>query len=288
MAAVLLWCYDATVLNEIANTDYEGEIKEQGDTVYIRTCPDVTVNDHVAGQVLTYQQLKSAPVTLLIDKGKSWSFVTKVPDGTQTDIKNYIELWSDDASEQMKIAIDNDVLGNIYADVHASNKGAAAGVKTGLYNLGVDGGTSISLTKANVCEYIVDCGTVLDEQSVPSDGRFMVIPPWMANLITKSDLKDASLSGDGTSMLRNGRIGMVGRFTLYLSNLVPYTTDGAAANAYHVLFGTKHALTFASQLVENEDLPNPWGFGRLYRGLQVYGYKVVKSSALGDLYCKRG
>ena len=40
---------------------------------------------------------------------------------------------------------------------------------------------------------------------------------------------------------------------------------------------------FATQLTETKTLDNPNGFGMLHRGLQVYGYKVCKSEALGLL-----
>jgi hypothetical protein len=38
--------YAATVLAAIANTDYEGEIKSQGDKVKIRTKPTITIRDY--------------------------------------------------------------------------------------------------------------------------------------------------------------------------------------------------------------------------------------------------
>jgi hypothetical protein len=285
---LLVKFYDATVLSEMANTDYEGEIKQQGDTVYIRTTPTITIRTYNKGQTLVNEQPTSAPVTLLIDKGRYWSFVSNKVDDKQTDLKNYIDNWTTDASEQLKISIDTLVLGDIYADVHASNKGATAGVKSANINLGVDGGASISLTKSNILEYIVDCGTVLDEQNVPKQGRYFIMPPWATALIQKSDLKDASLAGDGTSIIRNGRVGVVSGFTIFDSNLLGTSADSTTATCTHMLFGHKKGLTFASQLTDNETLMNPNGFGRLHRGLQVFGYKVIKSEAIGDLYAKKG
>jgi hypothetical protein len=282
---LLVKFYEATVLAAIANTDYEGEIKQQGDTVIIRSTPTITIRPYKNGQVLQNEQPVSAPVTLLIDKGNYWSFVSKKLDDKQTDIKNYVENWTQDASEGMKIAVDTDVLGTFYADASAYNKGATAGYRTAGFNLGTSG-SPVSITKSDVLDYIVDCGTVLDEMNIPETGRWMIIPAWMAGLIKKSDLKDASLSGDGTSVIRNGRLGMIDRFTLYKSNLLPTASDGGTC--FYMPFGTKHALTFASQLVDSEDLPNPFGFGRLHRGLQVYGYEVIKPEALGVLYGKKG
>ena len=44
--------YDATVLSAISNTDYEGEIRNMGDTVNIRTTPEITIKTYVKGQTL--------------------------------------------------------------------------------------------------------------------------------------------------------------------------------------------------------------------------------------------
>jgi len=283
---LLIKFYEATVLAAISNTDYEGEIKQQGDTVIIRTTPTITIRDYKKGQTLNNEQPQSEPISLLIDKGKYWSFVTHKLDDKQTDIKRYVENWTTDASEQMKISVDSDVLGSFYADASAYNSGGTAGYQTAGFNLGASG-TPVEILKSNVLDYIVDCGTVLDELNIPENGRFIVIPAWMAGMIKKSDLKDASLTGDGTSVMRNGRIGMIDRFTLYTSNLLGKTSDGGET-CFNIPFGTKHALTFASQLVDSEDLPNPFGFGRLHRGLQVFGWEVIKPEALGCLYAYKG
>lgn len=279
---LLVKFYARSVVAAISNTDYEGEIKEQGDTVYIRTVPDITIRDHTKGQALVHEQPTSTPTSLLIDQGKYWAFATNKVDDKQTDIKKYTEKWTDDASKQLKIAIDTDILGTVYASAHASNQGATAGAISGNINLGVTG-TPVGLDSTNVLSYIVSAGQVLDEQNVPEEGRWMVIPAWMCSLIKLSDLKDASLAGDATSILRNGRLGMIDTFTLYKSNLLSTTTDGANT-CTNIIFGTNHAITFASQLTENENLRNPFGFGTLFRGLQVYGFEEIKPEALGWLY----
>jgi hypothetical protein len=98
----------------------------------------------------------------------------------------------------------------------------------------------------------------LDEKNIPETGRWMVIPAWMSAMIKKSDLKDASLSGDGTSILRNGRLGMIDRFTLYLSNLLP--TLDSAVDTTSIFYGTKAALTFAAQFTKMETIRSERSF----------------------------
>jgi hypothetical protein len=114
----------------------------------------------------------------------------------------------------------------------------------------------------------------------------MVIPAWMRSLIMDSFIKDASLTGDGKSAVRTGRIGIVDRMELFTSNNILPVVEGSV-NCYSIPFGHKSALTFASQLVENEVIPNPNDFGQLMRGLQVYGYEVIKPESMGVLYAKQ-
>ena len=280
--------YKSTVFGEIANTNHEGEIKAFGESVIIRALPDINIRRYSKGQALNVEQPTSTKTTLNIDKGYYWSFGDEAVEHAQTDLKNYVEAWTDVASRQLQIAIDLDVLSNVYADVHASNTGSTAGAVSGNIDIGTDGGTAIQITKDNVIDYIVYCGQVLTEQNVDMDGRWMVVPEWFYTCLLLSDLKAAFLTGDSVSPIRNGKAGVVCNFTIYRSNQVPTSADGAVAQASHVMFGTRQAITFATQLVKNETAPNPFGFGNIYKGLQVYGYSVELPEALGDLYCKKG
>lgn len=267
--------YDATVLSAISNTDYEGEIRRMGDTVNIRTQPNITIRDYVKGQSLTVEQPEAPKLQLLIDKGDYFACVEDDVDRIQSDVK-MMDMWSKDASEQMKLKIDRRVLTDLLPDISASNKGATAGEKSASFNLGTTG-TPVALDKTNVIDLIVDMGTVLDEANAPETDRFLVIPAKMAGLIKKSDLKDASLTGDGTTPLRNGRLGMIDRFTLYVSHNL-YVASGKTS----LIAGHKMGFTFASQMTEMESIRAESTFGNIVRGLQVYGYKVVKPQALAQ------
>jgi hypothetical protein len=271
--------YDATVLAAISNTDYEGEIKKHGDTVHIRTTPTITIRDYTKGMTLQVERPDSDPIELLIDKGKYFNCVEDDVDKVQTDIK-LMDVWSKDASEQMKIEIDQDVLANMVTGISALNSGLTAGAKTASFNLGTTG-SPLTVSKdgaggtTSITDLIVDLGTVLDEANCPEGDRYLVLPAKAVGLIKKSELKDASLSGDGASILRNGRVGMIDRFTIYMShNLL--TSSGKT----NILAGTKRGLTFASQMTNMETIRAESTFGSLIRGLQVYGYKVVKPEAI--------
>lgn len=282
---MLVKFYAATVVAAISNTDYEGEIKNKGDKVNIRTVPDITIRDYKKGQDLIIEHPDSPMVELLIDNAKYFNFICDDIDKHQTDLP-LMDKWSDDSGQQMAITIDTGILGDIYADADSSNSGATAGAISGDINLGTTG-TPLAVTKANVLDVIVDCRTVLSEQNVPKTDRKGVIPEWLAGMIMKSDLKDASLSGDGTSIMRNGRLGRIADIELYESNLLTSVTDGSYT-AYHSIFCHKSALTFAAQMTKMESLRTSRTFGDLVRGLNVYGYEVLKGVSLVDLYIRKG
>ncbi len=267
--------YDATVLAAISNTNYEGEIRRMGDTVNIRTTPEITIKTYVKGQTLSVENPDKPKIQLVIDKGEYFACIEDDVDKVQADI-NLMDTWSKDASERMKIKIDQRVLTDILPDISADNKGATAGRISNNIDLGTTG-SPIAVTKTNVLEYIVDIGTVLDEANAPESDRFIIIPAKMAGLIKKSDLKDASLTGDSVSVLRNGRLGMIDRFTVYMSHNL-----SVSSGKFSIIAGHKMGFTFASQMTEMETIRSESTFGNIIRGLQVYGYKVTKPEALSQ------
>jgi len=250
--------YGASVLPNISNTDYEGEISGQGDKVVIRTVPAVTINDY-AGSITT-QELTTAKVELLIDKAKYYSF--KVDDvlAAQADI-NMLEAASSDAAEGMRVAVETQVL---------------SGVVTGATTIGAQ--TTISAS--NILTSILDQAKALDELNIPEEGRFIVLSPEFVSLLKQSELRQAYLTGDDTSPLRNGKVGVVDRFTVYQSNMLYTPGSGADSGYTHVLAGHPKAISFASQFTNTETVRMESTFGDQVRGLKVFGSKVVTPDAL--------
>jgi hypothetical protein len=283
--------YASTVLAAISNTDYEGEIKTKGDRVKIRTKPTITIHDYTADSLLGLDRPVGASVELYIGTGKYFSLILDDVMEIQSDL-NILSMWSDDAAQQLKITVDRDVLQGIVNGATAvNNRGTVAGVISGSINLGA-GGSPLSVVGRNpgagdveLLDVLMRLGQVLDEQNIPEEGRWVVLPSWAGRMIKQSELRQAYLSGDSVSMLRNGRLGMVDRFTIYVSNLLPnHGTDAAdfAAGEWPIFAGHAHALTFASQISKVETLRSELTFGQILRGLQVYGYSVLDGKALAE------
>lgn len=285
--------YAATVFGEIANTDWQGEISGMGDQVLINTIPSVTINSYSIGQNLNYEVPSPSTISLTINKGKY--FGVNVNNVLEYQSKpKLMDMFTTDAAAQMKIAIDKDVLFGTFSGAAASNQGATAGAISAQYNLGTDS-APLTLTAANILQTITSMSSVLDEANVPEEGRFLVITPNERQLLMQSNLAQAQFMGDASSILRNGRIGTIDRFTVYVSNLVPRGTAGntwtdpntgtSSASAgtlkrHAMIAGHKSGITFASQIAKVETLQNPNDFGSLVRGLNVYGYKVIQPTAL--------
>ena len=127
-------------------------------------------------------------------------------------------------------------------------------------------------------------GQALDEQNIPETGRWVVMSAAAGRYIKQSELRQAYLSGDPVSMLRNGRLGMIDRFTIYICNLLPSATDATnfAAGEQPIFAGHAHGLTFATQISKVETLRTELTFGQILRGLQVYGYQVVDTTAIAE------
>jgi len=286
--------YASTVLAAISNTDYEGEIKNQGDTVHIRTKPTITIRPYLVGGQLSVDRPASNIVDLKIDQGLYFNEILDDVMEIQSDI-NLMGIWSDDAAQQMKIQVDTIVLLSMLGQCNASNQGLTAGKLSGNINLGVTG-TPVPVIanqavppvagQVTILQIILRMGLVLDEQNIPETGRWIVMPAWAAAMIKGSELRQAYLSGDDQSILRNGRLGQIDRFTLYVSNLLPKGPvtgpPALAAGEWAIYAGHAHGLTFASQISKVETLRSEFTFGTLLRGLQVFGSKVIDGLALAQ------
>ena len=290
--------YLNTMMSEIFNTDYEGELKNQGDTIRIRTAPSISIQDYTVGQNLSYEVPTPIFQDMQVNKGKYFGVQVNDVLAYQSDM-NLMNMFTEDAAKQLKIAIENEVFFNSFVTEgpDAANEGATAGAISAAYNLGTDVAPIDQATPENVLKAILRMSTVLDEQNVPESGRWLLLSPYDRHLLMQSSLAQAYFTGDQSSVVRTGKIGMLDRFEVYVSNLLPKgaagkalvagltdpATGGAVASAKArrtMIAGTKHAVSFAMTVNKTEPLRNQTDFGDIVRGLAVYGRKVVKPEAM--------
>ena len=289
--------YQNTMLSEIMNTDYEGELKNKGDTIRIRTAPSITINDYTgAGSTLATEVPVPIFQDMQVNKAKYFSVQTNDVLAQQADM-DLMNMFTEDAAKQLKIAIEDEVFFNTFVTngPAAANAGGTAGAISANYNLGTDlAPVAVSgAASAGLLNTILAMSAALDEQNVPEDGRFLVISPFDRQILMQTNIAQAYFTGDSSSIIRTGKIGMLDRFTVYVSNLLPKgaaakalvpglsaTSGGAALARRTMVAGTKHACSFAMTISKTEPLRNQTDFGDIVRGLAVYGRKVVKNEAL--------
>ena len=282
--------YATTVFGEISNSDYSGEISGMGDKVVIMNSPLIDIGDYKIGDTLTYERPAVDKVELTIDRAKKFSYQINDVEKFQTKA-DYVAEFADASAMQLKVAIDFDVLNSIYNDPVAENKGNNAGAKSGDINLGAAGGTdgskalqlvstsTVANNQCNVFDLITRLSATLDEQNIPEEDRWLLVPPLFRTKLAQSSQAIALIQGNDQTMYRNGKFGQIDRWTIYSTNQLKVVTEGTQKLTY-ILAGHKSSLCFASQISELESMKNPYDFGSLIRGLNVYGFKTIKPQAM--------
>jgi len=241
--------------------------------------------DGTAGDI-EYEVPKEGVEVLNIDQSKYWAFKVDHVDMGQTDLP-LVNEFSANAAEQLKISVDREVL-EYFADptlCDSDNTGTTAGAISGAYDMGADVNGSGRLVNAtdgdadNILNVIVEMNAVLDENNIPAQGRWVVLPASMCALLKKGDLRRADVTGDATGVIRTGLIGMIDNMKVYKSNQLPAATT--ETEAFMIPFGTTEALTFAGQITKTETGQLEKSFGKYWRGLFVYGRAVVQPKAYG-------
>lgn len=250
----------------LLNRDYEGEIKNFGDTVKVNQIGDITIKDYTKGtDIEAPEDVSGAQQELKIDQAKYFNFSVDDVDNAQTNPK-----LMDKAMERAAYAM-NDVVDAFAANLLAIN------VHTD--NTIGDDTTPKVPTKETAYDLLVDLGVKLTEANVPTVGRWVVIPAWYHGLL----LKDQRFVGNGTdynkAILEGGEVGNAAGFTVYVSNNVPNTTK----KKYKIIGGTEEAGSYAEQILKTEAYRPEKRFSDAVKGLHVYGAKVFQSKCIAVL-----
>ena len=273
---VLRHFYASSIWTSITNTDYQGQIKAQGDQIVIRRTPTISTSPYSVGTTINYEVPETDSLTMRIDKGLYSAFRIDDIDAVQSDLP-LVSMFAKDAAERIKIEVDQEVLEYLASAADSNNSGATAGAISNNIDLGTAAAPE-TITSVNAIDYIVQINQVLDEANIPSEGRFVVVPAWYSSMLKLGDLRRADVTGDGTGVIRTGLIGRIDRTDVYQNNNL-YTLAG---NTY-IVAGTKEAASFAAQITKTETLRIPDSFGEYWRTLFVYGRQCVQPTCLVNM-----
>lgn len=258
-AAILEALRAKLVFPSLCNRDYEGDIREAGDTVHITGYNDVTVHEYVRGNAITVDDATDKEAAVLkIDKSDYFAFKVNDIDKTQAKADLTGKLTNSAAYNMMK---------NV--ETYISNlMDTAVGTPAKTVDVG---------TPADAYLAVVEAGRKLDVQNVPDEGRWLVVSPdFYALLLQDSRFIEGTEAGHNT--LLNGVVGQVRGFTVVKSNNVP--RKSASPDTQSILAGTNAAVTFAQQVSKVEAMRMQTDFADMVRGLDLYGAKVIRPECL--------
>lgn len=244
---------------DVVNSDYEGEISEAGDTVHINAVGDPTIATY-SGSV-SYEDTQTADQVLVVDQAKYFAFKVKDIDKAQ-QAGDVAPTVMQRAAYKIK-DVQDQFVESLFAGAQSAN----------LVNTGNAVTCAVTDPTSAYDDVLVPLSVKLDEANVPTDGRFVIVPPWFHGLLIRDDrFIRADASGNKPSVLGNGAVGEAAGFTVKKSNNCSLITG----DDYRISAGVNAAITFASQITETETLRLQDSFADGVRGLYVYGAKLVR------------
>ncbi len=251
------------VMLQCVNRNWEGEIKNQGDTVKIITPAEVSVST-LTDDTISYSSLAPTSMDLKIDQKKFFAFKIDDVSAVQSNV-SIMESHLTNAKKAIEEVQDSYLLG-LHTDVPEAN---IVGSEE----------SPITLSKTTIYENFVNLALALKNSDAVHSGvrPWVVINPTIESyLLQSSEFISAYNVADET--LREGSIGRIaGMDVLVSTNLTDVNSK------YYVLAGTNEAITFASQLSKIESLRDKDSFSDLVRGLYLYGAKTVQPKALAKM-----
>jgi len=256
----------ASVVEDITNTDYAGEIENFGDTVNIIKEPTISVNSYVRGGHIAIQNLADDQLQLVVDQANAFAFKVDDIEERQSHV-NWESLATSSGAYALKDSYDANVIAAMVSGVGTT--------------VGSDGSGSDVPDSVDPLNIMANCSKRLHGGDVPTDNRwFLGSPEWYETLAQASGkLMDASVTGDADSPLRNGRVttGLIQGFKLYMTNNF---AASSTSDYYKILWGHMSSTATANAIAKTEVIRDPDSFADVVRGLHVFGRKVLRSAGL--------
>jgi len=296
---VLKFFRRASVVEDITNTDYAGEIENFGDTVRIIKEPTVTVSAYQRGSVVNPQDLADDQITMVVDQANAFAFKIDDIEERHSHV-NFEALATSSGAFALKRKYDKTVL-----QAMSDGAGIAASAVSGTTLTTTAAAGAIGTANAPINIETDDAGInmmlamarLLDDESVPEENRWFVAPPIFYEKVFQAGNKiaEVQVTGDGTSPLRNGlaTVGTLAGFRCYKSTALNSTggtdqvtlTDASATLATDgsenvVLAGHMSSTSTASHIAKTEVVRSTESFSDVIRGLHVFGQKVLRQEAI--------
>jgi hypothetical protein len=255
----------ATVVGDITNSDYFGEISAQGDTVKIIKEPEISVASYARGQNITAQDLDDEDFSLVIDKSNYYAFKIDDIEEAHSHV-NFMQLATDRAAYRLADQHDQEVLGYLtgykQSALHGSadavndqvngtkavttagsdelltsmklKKGDFGNIETasaGDHSIPIaarlPGATALPTASVSPAMLVARMARLLDQQQVDKQGRFIVVDPVFMEVLRDEDSRFMNADYGEAGGLRNGLVlNNFHGFRVYSSSNLPALGTG--------------------------------------------------------------
>jgi hypothetical protein len=262
------------VFGNLANRDYEGEIRQAGDQVRIPQVGHFTVNDYTRNNQatgLTLENLNVASMTLTIDQEK------------------YFDIYIDQVDMvQSRPEFMAQVRANAAYDLADTQDQFIAGLygQAGITSTSNSATSYVTIGSSNVRKELLLMSKQFDIANCPKQNRYLIVPHAL-----EFELIDAGIleQSNNDVLWENGSL--VGRmaygWTIITSNNV--SSPSTDTNQYRIIAGVgNESISMAEQIVSMnmaDAFQAQKGFGAILGGLHVYGARLI-SDRTGVIYAK--
>lgn len=256
----------AMVFAEDCNRQYEGDVKQMGDTVKVLGVGKPTITKQLGGSIVLKdpEAVEDTSVDMVINRVAYFNYLVDDIDRRQA-VGGLMDALSAESSEGTANAMDEDI---------AALAGTADAPK--LFK------STTAITVDNILKQI-DLGVqkLMEHDVKPETKIIITIPPWFRTIFRQAYVQ---LDTNNSAMLKNGRIGQYDNVIVKMSNNCHRNSD----NGHDIMLRTQRAVAFANPLTHVEPYRPEKRFADAVKGFVLYGTKIVRPKELIVLNVKEG
>lgn len=249
----------------IANTQWS-DVAESSNQVTIITVASATTGTYTPGSDITIGTGGATNAILTCDQ---LDYFADEMDDSVKMVGQYAVAYGQKALQELALKSDKYVL----------SLATKANFPTNWY-AGVSD-AAVDVNGANILAVLEELTVNLDEENVPYDNRFIVVPPSLAAKIRLGAKKAAISVERSGDILFNGKVDKIGGFNILISN--QYT---AITGAYKCLYGHPDCIAAANKLPAIESFRPEKRFSTAIKALFRHGAKVINEKVGGAAYLK--
>ncbi len=252
---------------------------KKGDTLHIPKPTRGSANAKTAADTVTIQQTANTEVQVVIDNHYEYSRL--IEDITEVQALDSLRrFYTDDAGYALAKQVDDDLFAELLNVSNDAGTSDGADATQSHYQINGASDVLIDYDDTTALEAFSDAAfrnmiQKLDDADVPMDGRALIIPPAIRNVIMGIDRYQSSdfVNGRGVN---NGQIGQLYGVDVYVTSNAP-TVTGSTTSGRVVTLMHKDAFVLAEQMAVRSQTQYKQEFlANLFTADTLYGTKVLR------------